>query len=521
MLRFIVAFLFLTVVGAPAAQAQPAPAANTAAQIAEEKARADKAEHDLAIREAADQLENAQTEQAYNRFEIWTGIMMGGFSVLVTLLVIVFGFRTEKAAGVAARQEIANAKGQIDALLAEAKKAAEAAVAAQAQAEAAKAEVDEQLRQSSAATTATRANAEEAARHLETTRRSAAIIDSLKPNSADSSPAARELTIEQAQIVKEAASGTQNIPEAEWSVEEFKTRIGKARYLDKDWEETFRLADLMARNHGDDDDAYAFARNAEGDALREIGRDRDAILAYDATSSRLGGNPKTEFKPLAIWAVFHKSLCLTNAGNPAEAEAHLRMLLPLCSEFYGAEDSNTLTARHELARAMLDQGRADDAEAELQALLPLRERVDGSENSVTLVTRHVLTRAILEQGRYKEAEAMFRVLLPLFERVDGARYPSTTAARCGFAKAVLANGDPAAAKALLTSTPHQPVNPGWHRRWSAELAFIHGRVADALDERAEADEWLEKAATHYAAVYPVDHHYRRQFDAYRAERPGA
>ena len=157
MLRFIVAFLFLTIAAASVAQAPPAPAANMAAQIAEEKARADKAEHDLAIREAADQLEDAQTEQAYNRFEIWTGIMMGGFSVLVTLLVIMFGFRTEKAAAVAARQEVANAKAQIDALLAEAKKAAEAAVAAQTQAEATKAEVDELLKQSSVATTTARA----------------------------------------------------------------------------------------------------------------------------------------------------------------------------------------------------------------------------------------------------------------------------------------------------------------------------------------------------------------------------
>ena len=521
MLRFIVAFLFLTVVGAPAAQAQPAPAANTAAQIAEEKARADKAEHDLAIREAADQLENAQTEQAYNRFEIWTGIMMGGFSVLVTLLVIVFGFRTEKAAGVAARQEIANAKGQIDALLAEAKKAAEAAVAAQAQAEAAKAEVDEQLRQSSDATTATRANAEEAARHLETTRRSAAIIDSLKPNSADSSPAARELTIEQAQIVKEAASGTQNIPEAEWSVEEFKTRIGKARYLDKDWEETFRLADLMARNHGDDDDAYAFARNAEGDALREIGRDRDAILAYDAVISRLDKDPEAEAIQLAMWARHHKGICLANSGYSAKAEAEFRAMLPRCESIDGVEDINTLTTRHVLARSILDQGRAAEAEAEFGALLPLFERIEGSEHRSTSTVRHEFARATLVQGRAAEAEALFRALLSLRERVEGAEHSSTLVTRFWLAAAVLENGDAVGAKALLAPIPHKPANSGWRERWSAELAFIRGKVADALGERTEANEWLEKAATHYAAVYPVDHHYRRQFDAYRAERPGA
>jgi hypothetical protein len=521
MLRFIVAFLFLTVVGAPAARAQPAPAANTAAQIAEEKARADKAEHDLAIREAADQIENAQTEQAYNRFEIWTGVMMGGFSVLVTLLVIVFGFRTEKAAGVAARQEVANAKGQIDELLSEAKKATAAAVAAQSQAEATKVEVDELLKQSKAATTTAKANAEEAARHVEATRQSAAIIDGLKSGARDSNRDAPKLTPAQEEIVKEAASGTQDTPEAEWSVEEYKTRIGKARYLDKDWNETLRLAGLMAQNHGADDEAYAFARNAEGDALREFGRDRDAILAYDATTSRLGVTPKVELELLLMWAVFHKGMCLTNAGNPAKAEAQFRMLLPLCENINGIEDGNTLATRHELARAMLDQGRAEDAEAELQALLPLRERIEGLEAVGTIVTRHVLARAILDQGRSGEAEAGFRALLPLFERIDGVDHPGTMAARFLFAKAVLENGDAAGAKALLAGVAHQPVHTGWRERSSAELAFIRGKVADALGERAEADEWFEKAAAHYTAAYPVDHYYRRKFDAYLAARPGA
>lgn len=479
MLRFIVAFLFLTIAAASVAQAPPAPAANMAAQIAEEKARADKAEHDLAIREAADQLEDAQTEQAYNRFEIWTGIMMGGFSVLVTLLVIMFGFRTEKAAAVAARQEVANAKAQIDALLAEAKKAAEAAVAAQTQAEATKAEVDELLKQSSVATTTARANAEEAARHLETTRQSAAIIDGLRSNAADGKHAAPKLTPAQEEIVKEAASGTTGTPEAEWSVEEYKTQIGKALYLDKDWAETFRLADLMARSHASDDEAYAFARNAEGDALREIGRDRDAIRAYDATSSRLGTEPRAELVQLAMWALHSKGLCLIGVGDPAEAEIEFR------------------------------------------ALLPMRERFNGLGDAATLAARHVLARAILDQGRAAEAEAEFRVLLPLYERISGVGHSNTFVTRFLLAAAVLEIGDAAGAKMLLASIPHQPADSDWRERWSAELAFIRGKVADALGERADADEWFEKAAAHYAAVYPADHHYRRKFDAYVAKRPGA
>lgn len=521
MLRFIAAFLFLTIAAPPVAQAQPAPAVDMAAQIAQEKARADKAEQDLAIREAADQLENAQTEQAYNRFEIWTGIMMGGFSVLVTLLVIMFGFRTEKAAAVAARQEVANAKAQIDALLAETKKAADAAAAAQTQVEATKAEVDELLKQSTDATTTARANAEEAARHLETTRQSAAIIDGLKSDAAGGKHAEPKLTPAQEEIVKEAASGTAGTPEAEWSVEEFKTRIGKARYLDKDWAETFRLADLMARNHGADDEAYTFARNAEGDALLEIGRYRDAIFAYDAVASRLGEKPRAGLEPPMIWALHHKGFCLLCAGDATEAEAEFRALLPLCERIDGVEDINTLTTRHVLARSILDQGRAAEAEAEFRALLPLFERIEGGEHRSTLTARHELARATLDQGRAAEAEAGFRALLSLRERIDGIEDSNTLVTRFWFAAAVLENGDAAGAKALLAPIPHQPANSGWRERWSAELAFIRGKVADALGERAEADEWFEKAAAHYAVAYPADHHYRRKFDAYLAARPGA
>ncbi|MHA4839384.1 tetratricopeptide repeat protein [Sphingopyxis sp. MSC1_008] len=428
MLRFIIAFLFLTISAASVAQAPPSPAA-MAAQIAEEKARADKAEHDLAIREAADQLENAQTEQAYNRFEIWTGIMMGGFSVLVTLLVIVFGFRTEKAAGVAARQEVANAKGQIDALLTEAKRAAEAAAAAQAQAEATKVAVDDLLKQSNDATATAKANAEEAERHAERTRESAAIIDGLKANAADPNREPSQLTPAEEEIVKAAASGTKGTPETQWSVEEYKTRIGKAQYLDKNWPETLRLATLMVQTHGTDAEAGAFANNAVGDALFNLGRYRDAIAAYDATTSLLGPEPQTSHEQLALWAAHHKCVCLIEIGDPTAAEAALCKLLPTCEHIYGEKDENTLVARQVLAYAILDQGRASEAEAELRKLLPMSLRVNGSEHRNTLTTRLTLCRAVLQQGRAGETLGDLHELLQLREKLLGADHSHTYVAR--------------------------------------------------------------------------------------------
>jgi hypothetical protein len=48
--------------------------------------------------------------------------------------------------------------------------------------------------------------------------------------------------------------------------------------------------------------------------------------------------------------------------------------------------------------------------------------------------------------------------------------------------------------------------------------FIRAKVTDALDQHLEADEFLAKAAEHFAAAYPPDHYHRRQFDDYIAVR---
>jgi hypothetical protein len=73
---------------------------------------------------------------------------------------------------------------------------------------------------------------------------------------------------------------------------------------------------------------------------------------------------------------------------------------------------------------------------------------------------------------------------------------------------------------LLDTIPEQTANSDWTERWSAELAFSRCKVADDLGDAAQADKWIEKAAEHYASIYPADHYDRRKFNAYRAARPG-
>lgn len=70
-------------------------------------------------------------------------ILVGLFGLLLTILVIAFGFRTEKAAAKAAKAEIADQKAELDRIISEARKAAEAAQSALATAEAASLRADD------------------------------------------------------------------------------------------------------------------------------------------------------------------------------------------------------------------------------------------------------------------------------------------------------------------------------------------------------------------------------------------
>ena len=75
------------------------------------------------------------------------------------------------------------------------------------------------------------------------------------------------------------------------------------------------------------------------------------------------------------------------------------------------------TALHNLARAVLDQGRAAEAEDLFRRALALKEQ--GGDTAVSQgITLHELARAVRDQGRAAEAEDLFRRALALLEQ-DG------------------------------------------------------------------------------------------------------
>lgn len=206
-------------------------------------------------------------------------------------------------------------------------------------------------------------------------------------------------------------------------------------------------------------------------------------------------------------------------GRAVEAEALFRELVRVREKVEGAEASGTLITRHGLARAMLDQGRAAEAEVLFRELLPLCEKVDGAEDSGTLVTRHELARAVLNQkGRAAEAQAMFQELLPLIERIDGPEDSGTLVTRTYLADATLAAGDALEAERILAAIPDLANRQDWLPRRAANLAFVRGKVADAVGKTAVAARALAEARGLYENHFPAEYAPRRSFEQYMKSR---
>ena len=113
---------------------------------------------------------------------------------------------------------------------------------------------------------------------------------------------------------------------------------------------------------------------------------------------------------------------------------------------YGAEHSDTLNARHELARWTGWAGDAAGARDQFAALLPIRERVSGPEHPHTLTTRASLARWTWEAGDAAGARDQYAALLPIEERVLGPEHPGTLIDRVSLARWTGEAGDAAGAR---------------------------------------------------------------------------
>ena len=142
------------------------------------------------------------------------------------------------------------------------------------------------------------------------------------------------------------------------------------------------------------------------------GAEADIATAIADSMEEVGTDPRT----MMIYA-YGQSEAGKNVISQTVTE---RALSKLLSE-RKPDDPDVLAARHNIAAALLDQGKAAEAEAAFRDLLPLRERVQGPEHPGTLSTRHSIAVTLIDQGNAAEAEAAFRALLPLTARGQGPR----------------------------------------------------------------------------------------------------
>jgi len=234
--------------------------------------------------------------------------------------------------------------------------------------------------------------------------------------------------------------------------------------------------------------AEADIATAIADALEEVGTDPRTMMIYAYGQSGAG-------KHVISKTVTERAL----SKLLAERES---------------DDPDVLAARHNLASALLVQGKAAEAEAAFRDFLPLREQAQGPEYSGTLGTRHQLASALLAQGKTAEAEAAFRDLLPLMERGRGPEHPGNLATRRQLARATLEQGATEQAREVLSALPDSGDKTPTAKAFEA---MLRGWLADLDGEGQAADTLLDQAEALLPHLDPA-HYLRRDLARYRATR---
>ncbi|WP_326664329.1 tetratricopeptide repeat protein [Streptomyces canus] len=136
-------------------------------------------------------------------------------------------------------------------------------------------------------------------------------------------------------------------------------------------------------------------------------------------------------------------------GNAAEAEPLFREVLQVQERVLGSDHPDTLTTRHDIARAVAERGDTAEAERLYREVLQVRERVLGSDHPNTLTTRHEIARMVARRGDTAESERLHRELLQVRERVLGSDHPNTLTTRHDIARVVAERGDTAESERLF------------------------------------------------------------------------
>ncbi len=139
-------------------------------------------------------------------------------------------------------------------------------------------------------------------------------------------------------------------------------------------------------------------------------------------------------------------------GQAAEAERGLRALIAAQPD---ADPAQALTARHNLAAVLQQQGRLDEALAIAEDVLARRIAQFGDDHPQTLYSRNQIASLHQQRGEPEQAEAMFRAVLEARRRVLGPHHPATLTTERNLAVSLVQNGRPGEAEPLLREVAAQ------------------------------------------------------------------
>jgi tetratricopeptide (TPR) repeat protein len=382
-----------------------------------------------------------------SRLENWVGI----FGLLLTVILFVFGFATYRQAAAAAttavREEFSYLRTKIEGIV-------EAAETQGSNIEAA---------------------AKKAAESTKAIADSVAIVGQLESQFAATLNQATPITSAEKEQLKTAAGIVNEKPQDQWSIDEYKAKIGETHYVQRDWANTIHIADEMLLQYPMDLDALCFANNMKGDAQRELGKYSDALKHYDIAINSYNLLPNRNSLPSYLSACHGKGSCLIYTQQARQAVKIYRSLLPIRIKEEGREALGTLVTRHMFARSILALGHTDQAITHFKILFADRKRIEGESSKGAVLTGCWLTQAQVEANKVDEANSTLKELGDIDET-------------------------------------------SWSPRYLALLAFTQGQVFDAEGNYGEATKRLTQADGYYIKSPPENSYYRERFKEYMGKR---
>ena len=266
--------------------------------LIKEQAQAYRSEAEtLRVRDEVQQASSARVE-----------ILVGFFSALVTVLVIAFGFRTERAAALGARIEISEYRSELDKIILDSRNAAEAAQRA----------ADAAASASAAAgghADSVAAQAAEAAEQMVALREAAMAITSSRADQVRASP----------KKTRASGGGSRRVLSARQEV--------LRAYNENKLEEMIKIANMIVGDPAKSDDDYAFGLYFKAVGLGRQGQSEAEIDLYSKIIDMFSMSDEVEIKSWVSSALISRALTFALSLDRASEERDYDAVI----ELYGGE----------------------------------------------------------------------------------------------------------------------------------------------------------------------------------------